>query len=83
MTKALIMTTLGLLAGSIGMDPISGEERFTFGILSRCAMVWDSLPVAMGLFGIAEVLENLTAIGQHAVMKPRSRACCPTCLWAR
>src|ERR687896_451219 len=34
MTKALIMTILGLLAGSIGMDPISGEERFVYGILT-------------------------------------------------
>ena len=64
MLKALIMTTLGLLAGSVGMDPISGEERFTFGSLT----LRDGLglvPVAMGLFGIAEVLENLGATGTH------------------
>src|SRR3954469_10986995 len=59
--KALIMTTLGLLAGTVGMDPISGEERFAYGILT----LRDGLglvPVAMGLFDIAEVLENLTTI---------------------
>lgn len=58
MTKALIMAVLGLLAGSVGMDPISGQERFTYGSL----ILGDGLglvPVAMGMFGIAEVLENL------------------------
>jgi putative tricarboxylic transport membrane protein len=76
MTKAMIMTILGLLAGTIGMDPISGEERFAFGILT----LRDGLglvPVAMGLFGIAEVLENLTAIGQHAVYEAKIKGLLP------
>lgn len=58
MTKALIMVILGLLAGSVGMDPVSGQERFTYGSLT----LGDGLglvPVAMGMFGIAEVLQNL------------------------
>jgi putative tricarboxylic transport membrane protein len=58
MTKALIMAALGLLAGSIGADPVSGAERFTYGSLT----LGDGLglvPVAMGMFGIAEVLDNL------------------------
>jgi putative tricarboxylic transport membrane protein len=58
MNKALLMAILGLLAGTVGMDPISGEQRFTFGSLT----LGDGLglvPVAMGMFGIAEVLENL------------------------
>src|SRR6266568_9291210 len=47
MTKALIMTTLGLLAGSVGMDPISGEERFTYGNLTL-RDGFGLVPVAMG-----------------------------------
>lgn len=56
--RAFLMAILGLLLGTIGMDPISGEERFTYGSLT----LGDGLglvPAAMGLFGIAEVLENL------------------------
>ncbi len=56
--KAFLMAILGLLLGTIGVDPISGEERFTYGSLT----LGDGLglvPVAMGLFGIAEVLGNL------------------------
>jgi len=58
MTKALTMAVLGLLAGSVGMDPVSGAERFTYGSLT----LGDGLglvPVAMGMFGIAEVFDNL------------------------
>src|SRR5918996_6332931 len=58
MLKALLMAILGLLLGTVGMDPISGQERFTYGSLT----LGDGLglvPVAMGLFGIAEVLDNL------------------------
>jgi putative tricarboxylic transport membrane protein len=59
--KALLMAILGLLLGTIGTDPISGQERFTYGSLT----LGDGLglvPIAMGLFGIAEVLDNL---GKH------------------
>jgi putative tricarboxylic transport membrane protein len=58
MLKALLMAVLGLLLGTIGTDPISGHERFTYGSLT----LGDGLglvPIAMGLFGIAEVLDNL------------------------
>ncbi len=56
--KALLMAVLGLLLGTIGTDPISGYERFTYGSLT----LGDGLglvPIAMGLFGVAEILDNL------------------------
>ena len=31
--KGLIMVTIGLLLGAVGLDPISGEVRFTWGLL--------------------------------------------------
>lgn len=77
MIKALIMAILGLLAGTVGMDPISGEERFTSGSLT----LRDGLglvPVAMGLFGIAEVLENLVAIGQQTIYATKIKGLLPT-----
>lgn len=56
--NALLMAVLGLIAGSIGADPVSGEQRFSYGSFT----LFDGLgmvPVAMGMFGIAEVLENI------------------------
>ena len=76
MIKALIMATLGLLAGTMGMDPISGEERFTFGSLT----LRDGLglvPVAIGLFGIAEVLDNLVGTTGKRVYETKIKGLLP------
>lgn len=70
MLKALIMTVLGLLCGGVGMDPISGEERFTYGSLTL-RDGFGLVPVAMGLFGIAEILENLAAIARQSVYETK------------
>lgn len=56
--KAVIMALVGLFLGLMGTDFVTGYPRFTFGnvtLLDGVGMV----PVVMGLFGIAEVLENL------------------------
>jgi putative tricarboxylic transport membrane protein len=58
MPKALCMAALGLFLGNIGTDILSGTERFTFDI----PILIDGpglSPVAMGLFGLSEVLLNL------------------------
>lgn len=58
MTKALMMTVLGIILGCVGLDPVTATPRFTFGMLE----LTDGISLAamvMGLFGIAEVLENL------------------------
>jgi putative tricarboxylic transport membrane protein len=58
--KGLVMGALGLLFGTVGIDPVQGATRFNFG-LSRLADGLDFVVVAMGLFGISEVLINLEA----------------------
>lgn len=67
---ALLMAVLGLIAGSIGADPVSGEQRFSYGSFT----LFDGLgmvPVAMGIFGIAEVLQNIetSAVFDREVFK--------------
>ncbi|MEI9476414.1 MAG: tripartite tricarboxylate transporter permease [Deltaproteobacteria bacterium] len=56
--KAFIMTVIGLLLGTIGVDPMVGSPRFTYGITSLLNGL-NIAPVVMGLFGIPEVLENV------------------------
>jgi putative tricarboxylic transport membrane protein len=58
--SALVMAILGLIVGTIGMDPVSGVQRFTHGSLTLMDGV-GIVPVAMGMFGIAEVLENIAS----------------------
>ena len=58
---AMISAVFGLLLGLVGMDPVFGAPRFTFGypeLLDGVGLV----PVAMGLFGVGEVLLSLEKI---------------------
>jgi putative tricarboxylic transport membrane protein len=55
--KTVPMILLGLLVGTIGMDPLTGTMRFTHGIKD----LYDGIgfiPVAMGAFGIGEILTS-------------------------
>jgi TctA family transporter len=56
--KAIAMIFLGLLFGIVGTDVNSGMSRFTFGA-SGLADGLSFVVVAMGLFGFAEILNNL------------------------
>ena len=58
MTRALMMAAFGLILGTIGLDNISNMPRFTFDIPELLDGV-GLIPVAMGLFGISEVLLNI------------------------
>jgi len=55
--KSTIMIFLGLAIYSVGVDYLTGTLRFTLGI-ERLSQGIDFLPVALGLFGISEVLET-------------------------
>jgi len=55
MTRALISSVLGLLLAMVGIDPVMGSPRFTFGQIE----LFDGfgiVPIAMGMFGIGELL---------------------------
>ena len=57
---ALIMTVFGLMLAMIGMDPVRGAPRFTFGL----PPLYDGIgfiPVVMGLFGVGEILLSMEA----------------------
>ncbi len=56
--KAVAMVLLGLLLGLIGTDVDSGALRFTFGIPDLADGI-DFVPLAMGLFGLAEIAVTL------------------------
>jgi TctA family transporter len=56
--KAIAMVVLGLLLGLVGTDVNSGVMRFTFGIPALAEGI-SFVALAMGMFGIAEVIYNL------------------------
>jgi putative tricarboxylic transport membrane protein len=75
--KGLIMAATGLVLGMVGLDPVQGAERFTFG-LSKLTDGLDFVVVAMGLFGIAEVLSNIEAPEVRDVFRAELRGLFPT-----
>ena len=56
--KSLGMVALGVGLGLIGTDVNTGEVRYTFGMI-ELADGLDFVPVAMGIFGIAEIVSNI------------------------
>lgn len=77
--KALAMVVFGLLLGTVGTDVNTGQFRFTFGLF-ELADGFSIVALAMGLFGVAEIIAN---IGQpsgvmHQVGRIRFKDMLPT-----
>jgi TctA family transporter len=56
--KAIAMIVVGVLVGLVGVDVNSGAPRMTFGIPDITDGI-SFVPIAIGLFGIAEMIRNL------------------------
>jgi putative tricarboxylic transport membrane protein len=57
LVRGLIAAVLGLLLAMVGQDMVTGEFRFTFGSIELMDGI-DFAVMAMGLFGISEILLN-------------------------
>src|SRR4030042_4481011 len=78
--KSLMMAVVGLIIGTMGIDPVTGDARFTFGSFSLLSGI-EFVAVAIGLFGIGEVLANVekpSEILEQRVLVPRLRELYPT-----
>jgi putative tricarboxylic transport membrane protein len=64
---ALGMLILGLLLGTVGIDVVSGALRMTLGVPELADGI-GIVPVAMGLFGMGEIITNLEKKEQHVVV---------------
>jgi putative tricarboxylic transport membrane protein len=68
--KAVVMVVLGLLLATVGTDLETGQDRLTLGIAELSDGV-DFAVLAMGVFGIAEILRNLEHPESRAVAASR------------
>jgi putative tricarboxylic transport membrane protein len=78
--KSLMMAVVGLIIGTIGLDPVTGDARFTFGSVSLLGGI-EFVAVAIGLFGIGEVLINVhqpQELLDQKVLVPRLRELYPS-----
>ncbi len=62
--KAVAMIVMGLLIGLVGTDGNTGGQRFTFGIRELIDGI-DVATLAIGLFGISEIISNLARPAEH------------------
>lgn len=74
--KAMIMVFLGFSLSQIGLDMITTQARFTFGIIDLEDGV-GLVPLVMGLFGVSEVLVNLEASVNLEVFKEKIKGILP------
>lgn len=59
LSKGLLAASIGILIALVGTDPIGGSPRMTFGVPDLSAGI-GVIPLAIGLFGLSEVLVQLT-----------------------
>jgi putative tricarboxylic transport membrane protein len=77
MMKSVMMCCFGLMLSNVGLDPITSSPRITFGIME----LFDGIgiaPVAMGLFGVGEVLVNLERTITTEMVKTKVRNLFPS-----
>ena len=75
--RTLLMAGFGLLLGTIGIDVVSGHFRFSFDIPELGDGI-GIVPVAVGLFGLGEILSTMSRDMQGKVISPKLRDLLPT-----
>src|SRR4051794_32440613 len=66
--KAIAMILVGILLSTVGTDLETGEERMTFGLAFLSDGI-DFSVLAMGVFGVAEILRNLESTESRDIVR--------------
>jgi len=77
LVRTLLMATTGVMLGMIGIDNMTGHFRYSFDL----AELGDGIgivPVAVGLFGLGEILATPSARAPDKVISPRFRDLLPS-----
>jgi putative tricarboxylic transport membrane protein len=75
--KGIMMGVFGIILSCVGLDPIQASARMTFNLLP----LWDGIdivPLAMGLFGISEILINIEQTSTPEILKTKIKNLFPT-----
>ncbi|RLB27115.1 MAG: C4-dicarboxylate ABC transporter permease [Deltaproteobacteria bacterium] len=75
--KALIAVLIGLFVATVGIDKISGFNRFTFGTTTLLSGI-SFIPAIIGLFAVAEVLNRIREMREMAGIRAKARAKLPS-----
>jgi putative tricarboxylic transport membrane protein len=75
--KAFIIMALGAFSACIGIDQVSGADRFTFGFINL-TNGFDLVPVVIGLFGVSEILLNMERGAERQAIIDKVKGLLPT-----
>jgi putative tricarboxylic transport membrane protein len=70
--KGIIMGALGLMLSTVGLDIVHGTLRFTYGSVQMMNGI-DFLPVAIGMFGMGEVLVQMEKMERFDLLETKFR----------
>lgn len=71
--KGIIAGLIGLLLSTIGLDPITGFSRYSFGVVNLYSGL-QVVPLMIGLFAISQVLVNLKdGVAQNQITQKVTR----------
>ena len=68
LTKGLIAGILGMLIATVGIDPVEGYARYSFGIPNLMGG-FSLLPVLIGVFAISQIFLQLEEVGKKEFKK--------------
>jgi putative tricarboxylic transport membrane protein len=77
LVRTLLMAALGLLLGTIGIDVMTGHFRYSFDIPELGDGI-GIVPVAVGLFGLGEILSTPSRQVTAEVIRPKLRELWPS-----
>lgn len=77
--KAIMLGFFGLLLSCIGIDPIFGSTRLTFSLI-QLQDGMNLVPVAMGIFGVGEILINIEETTSTELLQTKIRHLFPSAL---
>lgn len=72
LSKGVAAGAFGLLIGTVGLDPLTAEERFTFGFTDLMGGI-NFVAVMIGLFGVAEALGQIRNLDLPAIKQKITR----------
>ncbi|MDY3251130.1 MAG: tripartite tricarboxylate transporter permease [Candidatus Choladocola sp.] len=73
MLKGIIAGMLGLLLSTVGLDPMTGYSRYSFGVVNLYSGI-QTVPIMIGLFAISQVFVNLKdGVAQNSVKQKIDR----------
>ncbi len=72
LAKGIFAGALGVLIASVGLDPLTAEQRFTFGSVQLTAGI-SYIAAMIGFFGVSEILAQMHELHLKAVKQDVSK----------